>query len=116
MTFQPGPAFGGTVAWTPVRFPAASVSILGSMLKGVDITTSNVPGPPFPVYMAGSRIGEFFAFGPLAGAAINITLFSYDGRVHLGVNSDRAAVDDQPLFITCLRDALADTLALGTAA
>ena len=96
--------------------PAASVSILGSMLKGVDITTSNVPGPPFPVYMAGSRIGEFFAFGPLAGAAINITLFSYDGRVHLGVNSDRAAVDDQPLFITCLRDALADTLALGTAA
>jgi hypothetical protein len=59
--------------------PAAAVSILGAMLKGVDITTSNVPGPPFPVFMAGARVEEFYAFGPLAGAAINITLFSYDG-------------------------------------
>jgi WS/DGAT/MGAT family acyltransferase len=92
--------------------PAAAVSILGAMLKGVDITTSNVPGPPFPVFMAGARVDEFYAFGPLAGAAINITLFSYDGTVHLGVNSDRAAVSDHVLFIRCLRAAIDDTLAL----
>ena len=94
--------------------PAAAVSILGAMLKGVDITTSNVPGPPFPVYTAGARVEEFYAFGPLAGAAINITLFSYDGTVHLGVNSDRAAVPDPDLFIRCLRDAIDDTVALST--
>jgi diacylglycerol O-acyltransferase len=92
--------------------PAAAVSILGAMLKGVDITTSNVPGPPFPVYMAGARVEEFYAFGPLAGAAINITLFSYDGTVHLGVNSDRAAVPDHDLFIRCLREAIDDIVAL----
>ncbi len=92
--------------------PAAAVSILGAMLKGVDITTSNVPGPPFPVFMAGSRVEEFYAFGPLAGAAINITLFSYDGAVHLGVNSDRAAVSDHALFAKCLRAAIDDTIAL----
>jgi diacylglycerol O-acyltransferase / wax synthase len=96
--------------------PAAAVSILGAMLKGVDITTSNVPGPPFPVFMAGSRVEEFYAFGPLAGAAINITLFSYDGAVHLGVNSDRAAIGDHALLIRCLRDAIDDTLALSQAA
>lgn len=96
--------------------PAASVSVLGAMLKGVDITTSNVPGPPFPVFMAGSRIGEFFAFGPLAGAAINITLFSYDGRVHLGVNTDRAAIADRVLFMSSLHSAVDATLAVGTAA
>ncbi len=94
--------------------PAAAVSILGAMLKGVDITTSNVPGPPFPMYMAGSRVEEFYAFGPLAGAAINITLFSYDGTVHLGVNSDRAAVVDYDLFARCLRSAIDDTVALAT--
>jgi len=93
--------------------PSAAVSILGAMLKGVDITTSNVPGPPFPVFMAGARVDEFYAFGPLAGAAINITLFSYDGTVHLGVNSDRAAVGDHDLFIRCLRDAIDDTVAVG---
>jgi diacylglycerol O-acyltransferase / wax synthase len=96
--------------------PAAAVSILGAMLKGVDITTSNVPGPPFPVFMAGSRVEEFYAFGPLAGAAINITLFSYDGAVHLGVNSDRAAIGDHTLLIRCLRAAIDDTLALSRAA
>ncbi len=93
--------------------PSAAVSILGAMLKGVDITTSNVPGPPFPVFMAGAQVEEFYAFGPLAGAAINITLFSYDGSVHLGVNSDRAAIDDHQLFARCLRDAIDDALAVG---
>jgi diacylglycerol O-acyltransferase len=96
--------------------PAASVSVLGAMLKGVDITTSNVPGPPFPVFMAGSKIGEFYAFGPLAGAAINITLFSYDGRVHLGVNSDRAAVTDHDLLVRCLREAIDATLEVASQA
>ena len=92
--------------------PAAAVSVLGAMLKGVDITTSNVPGPPFPVFMAGARDEQFYAFGPLAGAAINITLFSYDGGVHLGVNSDRAAVADHELFVQCLRDALDATMSV----
>ncbi|HSP29006.1 MAG TPA: wax ester/triacylglycerol synthase domain-containing protein, partial [Ilumatobacteraceae bacterium] len=96
--------------------PAAAVSILGAMLKGVDITTSNVPGPPFPVFMAGSRVEEFYAFGPLAGAAINITLFSYDGTVHLGANSDRAAIGDHALFTRCLRAAIDDTVALSQVA
>ena len=92
--------------------PAASVSVLGAMLKGVDITTSNVPGPSFPVFMAGAKVEEFQAFGPLAGAAINITLFSYDGIVHLGINSDRAAVVDHDLFTRCLREAIDATLTL----
>jgi WS/DGAT/MGAT family acyltransferase len=96
--------------------PSAAVSILGAMLKGVDITTSNVPGPPFPVFMAGARVEEFYAFGPLAGAAINITLFSYDGNVHLGVNCDRAAVRDLALLERCLRAAIDDTVALGRSA
>ncbi len=96
--------------------PSAAVSILGAMLKGVDITTSNVPGPPFPVFMAGSCVEEFYAFGPLAGAAINITLFSYDGTVHLGVNSDRAAVGDHELFARCLRAAIDDAVSVGQSA
>jgi len=92
--------------------PAAAVAVLGAMLKGVDITTSNVPGPPVPVWMAGSRIEQFFAFGPLAGAAINITLFSYDGVAHLGVHTDRAAITDHDVFLDSLRAAVDDMLAL----
>jgi len=91
--------------------PTAAVSVLGSMLKGVDITTSNVPGPPFPVWMAGAKVEEFVAFGPLAGAAINVTLFTYDGTAHFGITTDRAAVEHERL-LDCLRSALDDLLAL----
>jgi diacylglycerol O-acyltransferase len=92
--------------------PAASVAIVGGMMKGVDITTSNVPGPPFPVWVGHARVGEFFAFGPLAGAAINITLFSYDGVLHLGINLDARAVSDPSLLVDCLQSGLDATMAL----
>jgi diacylglycerol O-acyltransferase len=92
--------------------PAASVAIVGAMMKGVDIMTSNVPGPPFPVWVGHARVGEFFAFGPLAGAAINITLFSYDGVLHLGINLDAKAITDPLLLVECLRLGLDATLEL----
>jgi WS/DGAT/MGAT family acyltransferase len=94
--------------------PAASVALLGSMMKGVDVTTTNVPGPPFPVWMAGARVCDFYAFGPLAGSAVNVTLFTYDGTVYLGITTDRAAVSDPDLFVRCMREALDETLALAT--
>jgi diacylglycerol O-acyltransferase len=68
--------------------------LTGSMMKALDFVTSNVPGPQFPVYMSGARIERMFPFGPPAGAALNITLFSYDGVAQIGINADRAAVGD----------------------
>ena len=66
----------------------------------------------FPVWMAGARVDDFYAFGPLAGAAVNVALFTYDGTVHLGIATDRAAVTDPDLFVRCMREALDETLAL----
>ena len=85
--------------------PTATVNLIGSMMKGVDITASNVPGPPFPVFLAGAKADQIFAFGPPAGAAINLTLLSYDGRLLIGVTSDRAAVPDPEVFVDALADA-----------
>jgi WS/DGAT/MGAT family acyltransferase len=83
---------------------AASVSLLGSMMKGVDVIASNVPGPPFPVWFGGARVEHFYGFGPLGGAAVNMTLFSFDGTVHLGVNTDAAAVPDRAAFVQCIQE------------
>lgn len=93
--------------------PSATVSVIGSMMKGVDITTSNVPGPPFPLYMAGQHIDELFAFGPLSGSAINITLFSYNGALNMAVNTDRIAITHPDLLIECLQAGLDEVIALG---
>ena len=85
------------------RLPTAVVTqVFGTMLKGVDFTTSNVPGTPIPVYLAGARVDAAFPFGPLAGAACNITLLSHVGDADLGINADRAAVPDGDVFLECL--------------
>jgi hypothetical protein len=82
--------------------------IIGGMMKGVDVLASNVAGPPCPLYLAGVHVEEFYAFGPPAGAALNITLFSYDGTVSLGITTDSAAISSRQLFLRCLDEAVAE--------
>jgi diacylglycerol O-acyltransferase len=85
------------------RLPASlSVSLFGSMLKGIDFVTSNVPGPRREVFTAGARMDEVYGFGPLSGAALNLTLFSYAGTCFVAVNSDPAAVPDPERLLACL--------------
>ncbi len=85
------------------RLPTTATSALfGSMVRSVDFTASNVPGPPFPVYLRGSRMLAQYPFGPLAGAALNITLLSYQNDLNIGINSDPAAVPDVHLLTECL--------------
>ena len=86
--------------------------LAGSMMKAIDFTTSNVPGPQFPVYVSGARIERMFGFGPLAGAAANVTCFSYDGTIDIGVNVDPAAVTDPALFVECLRKGVDEVLSV----
>jgi WS/DGAT/MGAT family acyltransferase len=81
--------------------------IIGGMMKGVDVLASNVPGPQCPLFVSGVRIDEFYAFGPPAGAALNVTLFSFDGVASLGVTVDGGAVDDATAFMACLDEAVA---------
>lgn len=86
--------------------------ILGGMMKGVDVLASNVPGPNFPLYVAGVKVEHFHAFGPPAGAALNVTLFSYDGNVNLGISTDTAAVTDIQILLECFDAALDSVLSL----
>ena len=81
---------------------SGAARLSGSMMKAIDFTTSNVPGPRFPVYVSGAKVEQMFGFGPLAGAAANVTCFSYDGAVDIGINCDPAAVEDPALLTECL--------------
>ena len=89
---------------------AAATRVTGAMMKAVDFVTSNVPGPPFPVYVSGARIERMFPFGPPAGAAVNITLFSYNGVAQIGIRSDPASVPDPDRLVADLQSGFDEIL------
>jgi len=94
------------------RLPSSvTTALFGAMLKGVDFVTSNVPGPRFEVFLSGAKLDAVIGFGPLSGAALNITLFSYTDRSHLGIASDPASVPDPDLLVACLRKGFDEVLA-----
>jgi diacylglycerol O-acyltransferase / wax synthase len=91
---------------------ALTTSFFGAMLKGGDFVTSNIPGAPIPVYLAGARLDRMYAFAPLSGTAVNVALISHCGTCCIGVNSDTAAVPDPDVLLEHLEAGFAEILAL----
>ncbi|MEX0767122.1 MAG: wax ester/triacylglycerol synthase domain-containing protein [Microthrixaceae bacterium] len=95
------------------KLPTTVVTqIFGSMMRGLDFQASNVPGSPIPIYLQGIPVSAVYPFGPLAGAAVNVTLLSYQNELNIGVNLDPAAVPDADVFMECLRTAYDELLDL----
>jgi diacylglycerol O-acyltransferase len=110
---EPSLAVTDAIAGALNMLPAGYLG--GAVLKHIDFVASNVPGAPVPIYLAGSKITGFFAFGPTIGAALNTTLLSYDGTCHIGINIDTAAVPDPDGLLECLQESFAEITALGAA-
>jgi diacylglycerol O-acyltransferase / wax synthase len=86
-----------------------------ALAQGHDVQVSNVPGPQHAVFVAGVEITRQYAFGPLPGPAMMITMFSQAGTCTVGINYDPAAVTDDHAFRDALRSGFDDVLGLGVA-
>jgi hypothetical protein len=96
--------------WTPSNLLALGARNVTRLLP-FNLVVTNVPGPQFPMYMAGARMLEVFPHVPLAGnLGLGIALLSYDGRIHWGFNADYDVVPDLEDFVSDTRDALAELL------
>lgn len=88
--------------------------VAAKLMKCTDVAATNVPGPPVPLYIAGGKVQAMIPFAPKGGAAVNIGLMSYAGTAFIGINCDRAAVDDPDELTDCFVAALDDVVALGS--
>ncbi|HEX7668721.1 MAG TPA: wax ester/triacylglycerol synthase family O-acyltransferase [Polyangiaceae bacterium] len=87
-----------------------------------NVVISNVPGPPFPLYLAGAEVVAAYALGPvMQGAGLNITVMSYHGSLDFGFTVSADLVPDvwdlaaavEPAMRE-LRDAAADHVTSAT--
>ena len=110
---EPALQMTSTLAGVLNRLPTATTTALfGGMLKCCDFVTSNIPGAPVPVYVAGARVERLYAFAPPAGAAFNVALISHCDTCCIGVVIDTAAVPDHEMLLGCLRTGFDEILAL----
>lgn len=74
-----------------------------------NVTITNVPGPPMPIYAAGARIHSVFGMAPiLDGLGLILVIISYNGRISIGINSCKQIVPDPENMAECFADALAE--------
>jgi len=109
------PAYGRVGQISTALFslgPAVFTPLTGALLKAIDFVTSNVPGPPCPVFVSGARIERLIGFGPLSGSGMNATLYGYDGIAEIGIATDPAAVPDPDLLVECLIAGIDEVLAV----
>ena len=74
-----------------------------------NLVVSNVPGPDFPLYCAGSRVVAMYPVSAIGdGMGLNITVVSYLGVLHFGLVACPELVPDVPKLVGYLADALDD--------
>ena len=92
------------------HIPGATMALAARMLtsprfapRASNLFISNVPGPQFPLYMAGAKITHQYGLAPLAN---NMGLFiatpSYDGKISFCITADRATMPDIAFFRECI--------------
>jgi diacylglycerol O-acyltransferase len=75
----------------------ATVDLLANRAIGV---LTNVPGPPIPVYLAGQRVEGMVGWAPLSGnQPMSFTIYSYDGKVFVGIACDADLVPDHEQIV-----------------
>jgi diacylglycerol O-acyltransferase / wax synthase len=89
----------------------ASMRLADHHRPAFNVTISNVPGPPFPLYLAGARLVAWYPMGPIFdGSGLNMTVMSYDGVVYFGLVACPETVPRVAEIAGYLNDSVAELL------
>ena len=73
--------------------------------RAVNTVTTNVPGPPIPLYLLGHRLVEVHPYVPIAeGIRVGVAILTYDGRVGFGLTGDAATTEDLAVLARGIED------------
>jgi diacylglycerol O-acyltransferase / wax synthase len=73
----------------------------------VNTVTTNVPGPPIPLYLLGRRMQEIYPYVPIAEAIrIGVAIYTYDGAITFGLTGDQATTEDLEVLASGIEDGM----------
>ncbi len=85
------------------RLYRATIDLLANRAVGV---LTNVPGPQMALYVAGEKVEGMMGWAPLtADQVMSFTIYSYDGKVFVGIAADAALVPDHGQIVDGFADA-----------
>ena len=98
----------GVAGFAPTTFHALGSRVAFKEARGsVNLVITNVPGPQFPMYLAGAEMVETYPVPPLLpGFSLSVGVTSYDGAVYYGISADRDALPDIEVLGQCVRESL----------
>ena len=98
----------GVAGFAPTTFHALGSRVAFAEAGGnVNLVVTNVPGPQFPMYLAGAEMVETYPVPPLQeGFSLAVGVTSYDGAVYYGITADFDALPDIEVLGQCVREAL----------
>ncbi len=99
---------------TPRQVEEQGLNIFGSRATAV---VTNVRGPGQALYIAGSKIENIMGWVPQAGhLGLGVSIFSYDGKVSVGVITDAGLVPHPERITAAFRTRFDELLAIAAAA
>ncbi len=88
---------------------ASNIRLFDHVSPIFNVIVSNVPGPDFPLYLAGARLVAMYPLGPIVeGTGVNITVFSYLGTMYVGVQGCWDLVPDLETIGSGMEESLAE--------
>ncbi len=79
----------------------------------VNTVTTNVPGPPWPLYFAGCRVLELLPYVPISyGVRVGVAILSYNGRIAFGVTGDDDTAPDIDVLARGIEDGITELVKL----
>jgi WS/DGAT/MGAT family acyltransferase len=80
--------------------------------RNIVTVTTNVPGPPLPLYAMGRRVVEIFPYVPIATTVrIGVSIFTYCDQVTFGITGDRESTPDIDVLVDGIESGLSELVA-----